>query len=87
MWSAQQHHDLQREGMAVYYTPTSMPKEGGRTLNQCHKEVNGQDSAALVIVDKDGNTVWSWNYMDHTQRSTVSELPERGLLARPEQVV
>lgn len=65
MWSAQQHHDLQREGMAVYYTPTSMPKENGRTLIQCHKEVNGQDSAALVIVDKDGNVVWSWNYMDH----------------------
>ena len=65
MWSAQQHHDLQREGMPVYYVPGAAPVEGGKTLIQCHKLINGVDSAALVIVDKDGREIWAWNYVEH----------------------
>ncbi len=67
MWSAQQHHDLQREGMPVYYTPETKLVEGGKTLIQCHEEINGEDNAKLVIVDKDGKELWKWVYADHAK--------------------
>ncbi|MDD7384871.1 MAG: thioredoxin domain-containing protein [Actinomycetaceae bacterium] len=75
-WMARQHHDYQREGQAVYYTPTENPKvDSGTTMILAHRTINNpliSDKRLLddVIyeVDWEGNIIWQWSILDHFEQ-------------------
>ena len=73
-WSARQHHDWQRPGLAGgYYSPGPDPVvTSDRTLVLTHKNlVNAKvterrlEDDRLIEVARDGSTLWEWQASDH----------------------
>ena len=58
LWSANAHHDFQREGNPVGYPVPGMDYvKGGKTLIAAFKTIKGKETASLYIVDKTGKIV------------------------------
>jgi len=72
-WVSTQHHDLQRKGNPVYYTPAvKSSSKPGVTLVLGHKwHKNSKISDYLLMddtvyeVDENGNVIWEWVAADH----------------------
>ena len=82
VWSARQHHDWQRPGLAGgYYAPGSQPDvSSGRTLLLTHTNViNPQvtdrrlEDDRLIEVSWDGTVEWEWRASDHADEFGFSE--------------
>ena len=73
MWISTQHHDLQRKGNPVYYTPAVKTSiKAGITLVLGHKwHTNTKVNANLLMddalyeVDANGKVLWEWVAADH----------------------
>ena len=75
IWSANAHHDFQREGNPVgYYVPGMDYVKDGKTLIAGFKTIDGKETASLYIVDKTGKITWEWVYKDHEK-----ECKEKGI--------
>lgn len=75
VWSANAHHDFQREGNPVgYYVPGMEYVKNGKTLIAGFKTIDGKETASLYIVDKTGKIIWEWLYKDHEK-----EYKEKGI--------
>ncbi|MCF6166012.1 aryl-sulfate sulfotransferase [Furfurilactobacillus rossiae] len=90
-WMARQHHDYQREGASVYYSPNDHPAiDHGKTLILAHRTIHNpaiSDKKLLddivYEVDWDGNIIWSWSCSDHFNEFGFDEAAKNILSRNP----
>ncbi|MDV7758518.1 aryl-sulfate sulfotransferase [Liquorilactobacillus mali] len=90
-WMARQHHDFQREGQSVYYSPLEQPKvDSGNTLILAHQTIHNpaiSDKKLLddivYEVDWQGNLLWSWSVAEHFDEFDFDEAAKNILMRNP----
>jgi outer membrane protein assembly factor BamB len=82
IWSARQHHDWQRPGLAAgYFAPGSAPSiTSGNTLLLTHKNVTKAEVSdrrleddRLIEVSWEGKVLWEWLASDHAGELGLSD--------------
>lgn len=90
-WMARQHHDFQREGQSVYYSPDERPKiNSGKTLILGHRTIHNpliSDKKLLddVVYEVDwaGKVLWQWSIADHFSEFGFDEAAKNVLARNP----
>ncbi|MBO8441205.1 MAG: aryl-sulfate sulfotransferase [Firmicutes bacterium] len=90
-WMARQHHDFQREGQTVYYSPNDNPAiDHGNTLILAHRTIhNPQISDKKLLddimyeVDWEGNILWKWSAADHFDEFGFDEAAKNAMYKDP----
>lgn len=81
VWSARQHHDWQRPGLAAgYYAPGMPGISNDRTLLLTHSNVTNPkvsdrrlEDDRLIEVSQDGKVLWDWRASDHVDEFGFSD--------------
>lgn len=90
-WMARQHHDYQNEGNPVgYFVPGTEPKQTGKKLILCHKNLkNPAISEKLLVddtiieVDAAGKITWEWTCSDHFDEMGFTPGAKRSIARNP----
>ncbi len=90
-YMARQHHDYQRYGEPVYYTPAvATPYQTERTLVLTHEDVKRArispqllEDDVLLEVDNDENILWRWSAVDHFDAFGFNDVERNAIFRNP----
>ncbi len=91
-WISRAHHDMQRKGMPLYYTPGVKPEDKGVTLilghinekfPKVHKDAQLITDAFYEVDNKTGQVIWKWIPSEHFDELGFGEDAIKSMQAYP----